>query len=70
MTITIKEAVINDICISIENEKFSKAFKVTACRRQGDMFGYPTKENYYPTIDKANRRFNDLRRAAEKGELT
>lgn len=70
MTTTIKSERVYGYSISIEQEKYSNGYTVTACEIfEGNLCGYPLKENYYGTLDKAKRRYSNLKRMAKKGEI-
>lgn len=62
MTVTFKQEKIKDYYIYIEQDKYTTVFKVGIYQKCGDMYGYPLDERYYSTIEKAKRRFRDLKR--------
>lgn len=62
MTVTIKSEVIGDYYIYIEQDKYSPGYKVGLVRKISDqMYGYPLSERYYPSLEKAKRRYKDLK---------
>lgn len=69
MTYTIKTEQINNISISITQDKFSSAYDVTAVEVHDNGLGYVLNENTYPTIEKARKRFSYLKSLAKKGKL-
>lgn len=62
MTVTIKSEIVNGHYIYIEQDKYTTVFKVGIYQKYGDMYGYPLDERSYSTIEKAKRRFRDLKR--------
>lgn len=68
MTTTVKSITIGKYYISIEQEKYSSGYAVRVYNTSDDMCGYPLKENYYGSYEKANRRFSDIKREITKVE--
>lgn len=67
MTYTFKEEIIENYVISIEQEKFSSAFRVVACPMISEnTAGYAETSILYPTMDKANKRFAYLKRKIKR----
>jgi len=68
MTWTIQTEKIGNYSISIEQDKYSSGYTVKQNRCVNKDLNYYVmeKENYYPTIEKAKRRFAALRRNLRK----
>ena len=69
MTITIQSEAINGYYICIEQDKFSRGYRVSICHKFEKYVGYPLRENYYGTIEQAKRRYSDLKRKAKREEI-
>lgn len=67
MTYTIARETVEDIHISIEQDKYESAYRVEAVKVDGIGNGYPLKSGTYPTMDKATARYKALIRMAKKG---
>lgn len=64
MTFGYAEEKVNDYIITIEQEKFSNAFKVCAypiINESENLAGFPETELYYGTMQEAKRRFSYLK---------
>ncbi len=69
MTFVVKQDRVGNYSISIEQEKFCSAYHVRMDRIEDGWHGYRISDLIYPTIEKANRRYNYLRRKIIKGEV-
>ena len=71
MTTVIKQDKINGFHLSLEQDKFSTVYKVELCRMIDDSYcGYPIDERYYPTKEKALRRYRDVKKKIKNGDIT
>lgn len=64
MTIVIQSVDIDNYCISIEQDKYESCYKVRVNEFIDKAIRYcrVINEHYYPTLAKAKRRFNYLKR--------
>lgn len=63
MTITILSEIVNGYKISIRQESGSPAYIVEDFPKiSADIYGYSISRNYYTTLEKAQRRYNTLKR--------
>ena len=69
MTVTLRSAKANGYYIEISQEKYESTYVVMICPMYDESrCGYPTSRTVYDTMKKANKRFNYLKRAAERGD--
>lgn len=57
--VTVKSEIVNGYYIYIEQDEYTTVFNVGV---YGDMYSYPLNERSYSTIEKAKRRFRDLKK--------
>ena len=62
MTVVIKSEQVQRYLIEIRQDKFSQGYTVSACRMQDEFrAGYPEDTRYYSTLQRAERRYRDLK---------
>ena len=61
MTVIIKNDLINEYYIYIEQDKYESGYKVGFATNRGVGIYHEENEHYYPTIEQAKRRFNYLK---------
>lgn len=62
MTITIKQDKINNYYLCLEQDKYSISYRVTVCPMIDDSScGYPISDRIYATLQKAQRRYRDIK---------
>lgn len=52
--------------VEMRQQKYSPSYIVSLLGRYDEARGYVIKENHYPTKEKANRRYRDLKRQAKE----
>lgn len=62
MTLTIKESMIGDILITMEQNKNGIYHVAAYPKHDGNLYGYPIAENYTSRLDTANSYYYYLRR--------
>lgn len=62
MTFTHQQEHINGYYIYIQQDKYENGYVVGYCREIDGVCGYPKSERFYSTIQKAKRRFRDLKK--------